>query len=343
MENHILDKHARPDLSGAFGRHYKNMHGSNSNKNEAKNMNKLKEDLRILQNNFERLEIMYQDAREEANTLKAEYEGRLIKANDSFASAKAENEILKEKVDVLFKLGRSYINSKKGNNNIEKQAEIQGDSDNDIIEVEVHISSDKDDRDDNDENLDLDGWTKNKMRGFKRNNPATQAVPSTNSLRSESGSTCSRISSSAPGPRSAGSATRRLTNPSPVNNSKTSENQGSETRAENSENMRKSYHSAKQQIRYCHYFVNKGRCDFEERTGSQCKFEHKMAPMCNSGMSCTRHKCMFSHPNVNPASHLHPFLGRNMMMNTWPILNPWIQSSQSQDIQNMPRWSHQGR
>ena len=354
MENHILDKHARPDLSGQFecddceyktkdksdfGKHYKNMHGSNSSKNEANTVSKLKEDLRILQNNFERLEMMYRDALEEVNTVKAEYESKLIKANDSFASAKAENETLKEKVDVLFKLGRTYLNSQKATNNIEKQADKQDNTD--IIEVEVHRSSAED------ENLDLEGWTKNKMRGFKRNNPATQAVPSMNPLNSETGPISSRMSSSAQGPRSAGSMeTRRLTNPSPINNPKTHENQGSGARtssSENSENVRKTNNGGKQQIRYCHYFVNKGRCDFEERTGSQCKFEHKMAPMCNSGMNCSRHKCMFSHPKVNPASHHHPFLGRNMMMNPWPILNPWIQSPPSQLFQRTPTWSHQER
>ena len=54
--------------------------------------------------------MMYQDALEEADTVKADFEARLLKATDMYAAAKAENEVLEEKVDVLFKLGRSYIN-----------------------------------------------------------------------------------------------------------------------------------------------------------------------------------------------------------------------------------------
>ena len=49
---------------------------------------------------------------------------------------------------------------------------------------------------------------------------------------------------------------------------------------------------------YCHYFVNKGYCRFEERTGTKCRFEHLQAPMCSFGTSCNRFKCMYSHPKV---------------------------------------------
>ena len=44
--------------------------------------------------------------------MKSDYEAKLIEANDKFRTVKAENQELKEKVDVLFKLGRSYINRK---------------------------------------------------------------------------------------------------------------------------------------------------------------------------------------------------------------------------------------
>ena len=45
--------------------------------------------------------------------MRSEYEGKLIEANDKFREIKTENEELKEKVDILFKLGRAYINKKK--------------------------------------------------------------------------------------------------------------------------------------------------------------------------------------------------------------------------------------
>ena len=64
--------------------------------------------------NFERLEGMYHESLEEVNQVKSEYEAKLIRANDNQAVIMAENEALKEKVDILFKLGRSYIDSQQG-------------------------------------------------------------------------------------------------------------------------------------------------------------------------------------------------------------------------------------
>ena len=52
---------------------------------------------------------MFQDSLEEVNRVKSEYEAKLMEANEKVRQAVAENEVLKEKVDVLFKLGRSYI------------------------------------------------------------------------------------------------------------------------------------------------------------------------------------------------------------------------------------------
>ena len=54
---------------------------------------------------------MYHDSLEEVNQVRSEYEAKLIIANDNYTIVKAEGR--KEKVDVLFKLGRSYINNAK--------------------------------------------------------------------------------------------------------------------------------------------------------------------------------------------------------------------------------------
>ena len=90
--------------------------------------------------------------------------------------------------------------------------------------------------------------------------------------------------------------------------------------------------------RYCYYFVNTGRCRFEENTGKQCKFEHKQAPMCRSGINCTRPKCMFSHPKINGNSH---FLGNMRPPTTfmpWQMINPWIPGPQTQyQLQSNPQ------
>ena len=71
------------------------------------NGKKTNEEYRILKNNFERLEAMYQDSFEGNNKVKSEYEARLVQANDNYDVVKSENEVLKEKVDVLFKVDRS--------------------------------------------------------------------------------------------------------------------------------------------------------------------------------------------------------------------------------------------
>ena len=68
--------------------------------------------MRVLKNNFERLDSLFQDSLEEVKTVRSECEAKLIEAENKLRVTKAENEELKEKVDVLFKLGRSYINKK---------------------------------------------------------------------------------------------------------------------------------------------------------------------------------------------------------------------------------------
>ena len=174
MEDHILEKHARPDVDNlfkcddctfkstdknAFGKHYKDMHGSKASNSKSK---KQEEELRMLRNNLERLEGMYHESLEEVNKVKSEYEARLIIANDNFTVIKAENEVLKERVDILFKLGRSYIDKSK--TNAEKKTETT-DEDIEVIEEVVEDT----------ENIEnLQGWTKSKMRGFRRVNPASK-------------------------------------------------------------------------------------------------------------------------------------------------------------------------
>ena len=50
---------------------------------------------------------------------------------------------------------------------------------------------------------------------------------------------------------------------------------------------------------YCHYYVNTEKCDYEERTGNKCRFDHKPAPLCSFGLRCNRNKCMYIHPRIN--------------------------------------------
>ena len=61
---------------------------------EEDDVSKLKEDFRSLKNNFERLELLYQDSLDEAEKVKSVYEAKLIEANGKFRDTKAENEEL---------------------------------------------------------------------------------------------------------------------------------------------------------------------------------------------------------------------------------------------------------
>ena len=52
---------------------------------------------------------MYKEALEEAVKMKSEYQLKLIEADNENAKIKSENIALNEKVEVLFKLGKSYL------------------------------------------------------------------------------------------------------------------------------------------------------------------------------------------------------------------------------------------
>ena len=332
MENHILDKHALPDSNNkftcddctfetedktTFGKHYKEKHWFQATKIAKKDKliddkatKKLRKDYKELKNNFDRLESMYHDSLEEVNQVKSEYESKLIIANDSFTVIKTENEVLKEKVDVLFKLGRSYLNNTKNTqeeiNGKEQKKDTQPKDTKHIVE-----------EDDAEDIESLDAWTKNKMRGFKRVDPTAPPQPTPPPSRS-------RLPKEPPAPPRR-TATDTNTTPTPAESNNDSE---SESRFKG---------------KYCHFFVNSGKCPFEERTGDKCKFEHKSAPMFNFGISCTRPKCMFSHPNVNGSnSFLGPIRGFKPMMNPWQMSNPWmtIHPNQIQNQQNQP-WTNQ--
>ena len=54
-----------------------------------------------------------------------------------------------------------------------------------------------------------------------------------------------------------------------------------------------------QKTQYCHYWNNYGNCSFEFRNGRPCKFEHKVAPRCKYDGNCDRKFCMFVHKSQN--------------------------------------------
>lgn len=252
---------------------------------------KLKEEIKVLQRNFKRLEGMYQEALDEVNQVKSEYEAKLIAANDKFSVTKAENETLKEKVDILFKLGKSYLEKSNNTNKINKSPE-----DPDIIEV---LEDDEVEKTTNDDMMEL---VKNKLSGYRKGNPATQFVPNTNTK-----------------------IPKQIGKNSAKPNTKTKHSDEDEDEEE----------KKKTKDNYCHYFVNWGRCTYEQRTGVKCKYDHKKAPDCKFGSGCKRSKCQYFHRKTEP------FLGVHRMQPYSPWQNPWkVPQTLPQTNQT---WQNQGR
>ena len=218
-------------------------------------------------------------------------------------TTKSENEALKEKVDVLFKLGRSYINNSKQQETSKKETNSAG-----TEEEEADLIIDEEDDIEN-----LEEWTKSKMRGFRRvdpTKPSTKSKPSINPSAKPNKPSKPFSTEDAGTPRSTAATGTRTP-------------------------IRKDVIEANPfRGKFCHYFVNHGNCKYEERTGEKCKFEHKQAPMCNYGISCTRIKCMFTHPKVpgSQKSQNNNFLGQ--MMPQWNVPNPWM--TQTPNPWNVP-------
>ena len=263
----------------------------------------LKEEVKLLKSNFDRLQLMYHQSLDEVNKVKSEYEAKLLIANDGYRVIKTENEVLKERVDVLFKLGRSYLNNSTKNEKKNETAEE--------IVVEDIETTRKEDADDVE---NLQEWTKNKFRGFRRVDPTKQPKQ-----KSTDQSNRSQTKADVHPP-----PTSNASSNASQNNARSSKTANVTDNIEPEENIYKG--------RYCHYFVNIGNCNFEERTGVKCKYEHKQAPMCNQGSSCTRSKCMYSHPKTQGNRNQNNFLGQ--MINPWTMMNPWM--NQTPNPWNVP-------
>ena len=142
---------------------------------------KLESELKTLKSNFERLENILKDTLDEAQETKNVYEQKLNEANDSVRDATAENVILKERVEILFKLSKSYLNRSSP-----KEVHVANpeQDDEDISENETH---DKESEVLEVENESLKAWTTNKLRGFKKTkeNMTRNTVKVTSSNRDE--------------------------------------------------------------------------------------------------------------------------------------------------------------
>ena len=122
---------------------------------------------------------MLKDSLDENLKMKSEYESKLVEVQDKLDVSKVENTDLQEKVEVLFKLGREYIDknentslSKTGN---ETSVLTVGETKKQTCredEIETVTIEDVTTEATND---DLQTWSRNKLRGFKRTGPSTAA------------------------------------------------------------------------------------------------------------------------------------------------------------------------
>ena len=105
---------------------------------------------------------MFQEFLEEVDRVKSEYTAKLIEASEKYRVTLKENEELKEKVEILFKLGRSYID----------RAE-PGDKDSEKTTAPPKVTKQQEPNDVEDDDVqNLSAWETNKFRGFRRVSPS---------------------------------------------------------------------------------------------------------------------------------------------------------------------------
>ena len=249
------------------------------------------------ENNYERLKSIYKESIDEQSKLKDSYEEKLAKANEKLSEYVAEITALKEKNEVLYKLGKIYIDNHEASmktNQPDTRKDADSSNSNEVTEVEVvtevqgNINNSNPNTSTSSSRKTIgedETWKGQSQRGFKKNgNKPPESTP-----------------------------VGRTESPSHLN---TTDTQSGSKEQE----VRKA--------RYCHYFVNFGKCSFEDKTGKKCKFIHETAPMCKEGTRCSRNKCMFTHPKPGNAVGFLSQLPHHMM-NPWAMISPWLTQPQN--------------
>ena len=225
--------------------------------------------------------------------------------NEKYRVTMSENVALKEKVEILFKLSRSYFNCSKThqNNTATNVNSIESsEANNDVTEVNDNVTDDVDDS--------LGDWSQNRMRGFRKNDTRQHIL-------------------------------RNNTEPPSVDTEHIGDNETTDTEGTSGVPNNNVRSDRLKTPLFCHYYSNYGKCDFESKTGNKCKYLHKdNVPMCQSGTSCTRSKCMFKHPKLS--ARQQGFLNRQTSAQSYSVqqqananqfhmMNPWWVANQGQN------------
>ena len=278
----------------------KKFHGSAPNKRnrEAQNDENLSE-LRQLKNNFQRLETLYQETLDENNKITAEHEVKINKLDYEYRRVLAQNEILKERNDVLYKLGMSYIEGKNTGIDIHETA---------VTSDEVESTAP-----DPPTNTAECAWSTDKLRGFKRRKVQFETSGSEYEKRDVDSKNCSVETENrnveTENCRGGMENSNCLSHQSGIldhpNHERVASNHSNDTRQPTLSDVPSNHNqqtNANSSEQLCSFFSSSGWCRFEERTGRKCKFIHSFNPdgpkvaMCRSGINCNRSNC----PILNP-------------------------------------------
>ena len=213
---------------------------------------------------------------------------------------------MKERNDVLFKLGKAYIESRQ----ISKDNPVdRKDSNNQHDNTQSHTDDIVVLEDVSDEVHGDQQWQTQKFRGFRKStiqNPTAPVSSMNLTTVSEQGS-------------SNGTERRDNDRQPPTGDREVSEpDESSEVKS--STEIRRG--------QYCHFYSNYGKCNYEEKTKRQCRFEHSSkVPMCSNGISCTRQRCMYKHPKPQGRTgFLGMQAGNSHNLNGWQFQpQPWVQ------------------
>ena len=183
MERHILDAHVKKNKSGKFTcdecsievktkeelwDHYQKKHKLDESNNaistdkDSSETCSLKSELKALKSNFKRLEGLFKDTLDEGEKTKAEYQAKLLEATEEVRVLKSDNTALKERIDILYKLAKSYLDRfepSTSDRTPEQEKKV-------VISDEVEVLEDS-----RSTTPSLNAWTKSKVRGFKKTSP----------------------------------------------------------------------------------------------------------------------------------------------------------------------------